>query len=477
MSHSPRLALLDPDGIESIHQAVLYILSRLGMQVLNEEALALLHRSGCPMGAEQQVTIPEELVDKAIQGAPRSVLIYSREGILAMDLGGYRSYFGTGSDLLYTLDRDGRSRHRSTLEDVRCAALVGDALPNMDFIMSSAHPSDVPGDQAYLMSFVAMVEASTKPVVCTAKDRSDLERIWEVAATLRGGEEELRVKPCVLHYAEPTSPLKHSRESLDKLLFCADRRIPVIYSPAPMAGATAPITIAGHVAQGIAECFCGLVIHQLRSPGAPFVMGMGPAVLDMVTAQSSYNAPEYYLAYIAYVEMAHYYGLPCWGYAGVSDAQIPDGQATLEAGLCTFLSAMTGANLNHDVGYLDFGRAGSLEMMVISNEIIGQMRRLRKGVPVTRETLGLDVIRTAGSARHFLSHPHTMKHVAEVQWRPSLLSRMSYDKWLQRGGTSLLDRAKETVSKILSGHRPPPIPEEKAKMIQRLVEKTKDPLG
>jgi trimethylamine--corrinoid protein Co-methyltransferase len=239
-----------------------------------------------------------------------------------------------------------------------------------------------------------------------------------------------------------------------------------------MAGATAPMTIAGHVAQGLAESLCGLVMHQLKAEGAPFIMGMGPAVMDMLTAQSSYNAPEYYLAYLAAIEMAHDYDLPCWGYAGTSDAQIPDGQATFEAGLCTFLSATVGANLNHDVGYLDFGRTGSLEMVVILDELIGQIKRLREGISVNEETLALGVMEEVGVNGYFLSHPHTMKHVSTTQWRPKLTSRLGYDRWKQTGGSTLLDRAGRRLKEILETHQPAPLAQDKAAAIQTVVEES-----
>ena len=189
------------------------------------------------------------------------------------------------------------------------------------------------------------------------------------------------------------------------------------------------MTMAGHVVQGLSECFCGLVIHQLACPGAPFIMGMGAAVLDMATSQCSYNAPEYYMAYMAMIEMSHHVNLPSWGYAGTSDAQIPDGQACFEAGLLTFMSAMAGANLNHDVGYLDFGRTGSLEMIVIVDEMIDLIRRMKKGIPIDDETMALDVIREVGPAGEFLSHEHTYKHLRSTQWRPKLICRSGYEEW------------------------------------------------
>jgi len=128
--------------------------------------------------------------------------------------------------------------------------------------------------------------------------------------------------------------------------------LPVIYSPAPLAGGTAPITVAGHVAQGLAESLFGLVLHQARRAGSPFVIGMGPAVLDMATAQSSYNAPEYLQAYACFVEMARWLDLPNWGYGGTTDSQLVDAQAGMEVAELTLLSMLLGSNLNHDVGYL-----------------------------------------------------------------------------------------------------------------------------
>jgi trimethylamine--corrinoid protein Co-methyltransferase len=390
-----------------------------------------------------------------------------------MELGGYRSYFGTGSDLMYSVESENFTRHLCILDDVKRAARVCDALTNIDFIMSCAHPSDISPSQSYLFSFLTMTEHSTKPIVCTAECRDDLSEMWEIARVLRGSEEVLIEKPYFIHYAEPTSPLKHPPHSLEKLLFCAEKQIPVIYSPAPLAGSTAPMTIAGHVAQGLAESFCGLVIHQLKAEGAPFLMGMGAAILDMATSQSSYNAPEYYMAYLAMIEMSHYFDLPSWGYAGTSDSQIPDGQATFEAGLLTFMATMAGANLNHDVGYLNFGLTGSLEMVVILDEVIAMIRRMKQGIPVTEETLALDAIREVGYTGHHLIHPHTLKHLRNTQWRPKLINRKGYEQWEKEGGLTFLERARKTLHDILEKHKPVAIPEEKLQEIRRRVEQFK----
>ncbi len=471
LTFKPALSFLSDRDKDRMHAAIFEILSDVGMKIMQAEALSLLKDAGCVVAPDGMVTIPAQLVKEAIAGAPQNISVFDRKETQVMDLGGRRSYFGTGSDLIYALDSQTMSRRQCVLEDVARAACVSDALPHIDFIMSFAHPSDITPARAYLLSFQTMAQNSVKPIVCTAEGRDDLKAMWEIACILRGGAAALRSKPYFVHYAEPISPLKHPRNSLDKLLFCAEKAIPVIYSPAPISGSTAPITLAGHVAQGLAECFCGLVIHQLKAPGAPFLMGIGPAVLDMATAECSYNAPEYLMAYMGMVEMSHYYNLPNWGYAGTSDSQIPDEQAAFEAGLLTFMAALAGSNLNHDVGYLDFGRTGSLDMIVLLDEIISQVRRMQNGIPVDDDHLAVSVIRDVGWEGHFLTHDHTLKHLRATQWRPKLLNRKGYENWATEGRLTFRQKARQRLQKILATHQPPPLPEEEARKIQIRVDR------
>jgi trimethylamine--corrinoid protein Co-methyltransferase len=467
---APTLTLLSDQHKDKIHQAALTILTEVGMKILHEQALELLAAAGCRVENDHIVKIPSDRVLQAIDSTPKNIAVYDRQANHCMDVGGRRAYFGTGSDLIFSHDAINNERHTCVLEDVCRAARVADALPNIDFIMSFAHPSDCPPQLAYLASFQAMAANSSKPIVSTARGREDLAQMWQICCVLRGSAERLREKPLMIHYSDPISPLKHPFYSLDKLLYCAETSVPLVYSAAPIAGTTAPMTIAGHVAQGLAECLCGLVIHQLKSKGAPFVMGMGPAVLDMATGECSYNAPEFLLSLQAIIEMSHYYDLPSWGYAGTTDAQIPDEQAVFEAGLETFIAAMAGSNLNHDVGYMDFGRTGSLELMVILDEVIDQVRRLSRGIPVDDDMLALDVIREAGFEGDFLTHPHTLKHLRPTQWRPGLISRMGYEEWQSAGGTSLRERSRKKVQDILRDHRPAPIPARQVREIQKIVD-------
>ncbi len=355
-----RLQFLSEAARREIYVAVLDILTKVGMRVDHEEATAMLLDAGCSLTGDERILMPRHLVEQARRSVPPVVDVYDRAGEPAMELGGYNSYFGTGSDLLFTRDLETGEHRPSRLDDVARAARLCDALPNIDFIMSSAHPTDTKPHRAYLLSFQAMMTNSVKPLVMTAENGADLGVMIDIARALRGGSDQLRRRPYFVVYNEPTSPLTHPVDSIDKLLLCADAGVPSIYSPAPLAGATAPITVAGHTVQGLAESLFGMVLHQLRRPGAPFLLGVGSAVLDIATAQSSYNDLGYLTGYMCAVEMAKWLDIPNWGNAGTSDSHLPDAQAGMEAGQITFLAMQAGSNLAHDVGYLDFGLTCSL---------------------------------------------------------------------------------------------------------------------
>ncbi|MHB9150421.1 MAG: trimethylamine methyltransferase family protein [Thermoleophilia bacterium] len=449
------LSFLSEENKRDIYLSALEVMSKVGMTVYHEGAKSALLEAGCTLSAEGRVLMPRHLVESARLSVPSQVDVYDRDGDLAMELGGYNSYFGTGSDLMSTYDLDTGEHRSSTLDDVARAARLCDALPNIDFIMSSAHPTDRDPHHSYILSFQAMMENSVKPLVVTAENAGDLQVMVDVARALRGGAEELRRKPYFVVYNEPISPLEHPVESIEKLLLCAESGVPSIYSPAPLAGATAPITVAGHTTLGVAESLFGLVIHQLHRPGAPFLFGIGPAVLDLVTAQSSYNAVEYLMTYMCAVEMAKWLDIPNWGYAGTSDSQLLDAQAGMEATQVTFLAMQAGSNLSHDVGYLDFGLTGSLEEIVMVDEFISMNRRLLNGIHVDRHTLAVDAISEVGPGGHFMTSDHTYRYMREVQWRPTILNRYGRDRWLADGSLDLAARAGKKAQDILASHEVP----------------------
>ena len=453
-----RLTLLSDEKCQMIYDAALTIIAEIGMTLPHAEARDILvHGAGATVEANDVVKIPRDAVAAARDTIPEMIHVYDRDGELAMQLGGTNSYFGTGSDLMSIYDFETRERRQSVLADIGRMAHLCDGLPNIDFIMSAAHPHDVDAYASYLESFRAMVSNTTKPMVMTAAGVDDLEVMWKIACELRGGAEELRAKPYFIQYGEPVSPLQHAPEVLDKLLFCADWGIPLIYSPAPIAGATAPITHAGHIAQAVAESLFGVVIHQLRRPGSPLLTGMGPVKLDMNTVQALYNSAEYYTTYLGITEMAKWMDIPNWGYAGTSDSQCVDANAGVDIAELTLLSMQAGSNLNHDIGYLDFGLTGAGESVVITDEVISLNRRTLEGIEVNEETLGLDTIAQVGQGGDILGAKHTKRHVRSLQWRPTILNRSTQKNWEADGAPDLTEKAHRKLIDIMANHKPEPL--------------------
>jgi len=467
---SGRMTVLSEAKCQAIYDAALGIIADVGMTVPHLAARELLVGAGATVEGEDLVRIPRELVAKARETVPSMIPVHDRSGELAMRLGGYDSYFGTGSDLMNTYDLESGARRPSVLADVGRMARLCDALPNIDFIMSSAYPSDVPAYASYLESYRAMVSNTTKPLVMTAAGAEDLEVMWSIAGELRGGAEELRARPYFIQYGEPVSPLMHPAEVLDKLLFCADWGIPLIYAPAPIAGASAPITHAGQIMQGVAESLFGLVIHQLRRPGAPFITGSASGKLDMNTLQTLYNAAERYTTDLGILEMARWMDIPNWSFAGTSDSHCVDAQAAIDATQVTLFSMQAGANLNHDVGYLDFGLTCAPELVVIVDEIISMNRRVFEGIEVNDETLAVDVVAAVGPGGDFLRTRHTRVHAHALQWKPTMFNRVSQAHWEAEGSLDLREKARRKAIGILADHRPQPLAANLKKTMDSLVE-------
>jgi len=455
--------------LDEIHLASLEILRRTGVRVREAESLTLLKDAGCIVSDGNLVRFPPAVVENALLYAPSRIVLCHRTGEPRVFLEGHRSYFGTGSDLPHTLDLETGERRPSRLADVGNVARLVDALPNLDFVMSMALPSDVPAATSDRRSFLAMMENTTKPIVFTAWDEAGLADIIAMAETVAGGPDELTLKPFLLAYLEPTSPLQHSESALRKVLMMADRGLPFVYAPGPIEGASAPVTSAGSLAMANAEVLSGLVIAQLRRKGTPFVWGSGSGPLDMRTMASTYASPEFMLHCMGMAELAHYYyHVPVWGFAGCSDSKLPDIQAGIESALWILWTALSGANLVHDVGYVESGLTCSYEMMVVCDEIVSFVRRLLRGIEITPETLALDAIYKVGPGGSYLSAPHTKRHYRDV-WTPHILDRQLYHAWAQAGQRTATQTAREFARQVIATHRPAPLPAETLDALHAMV--------
>ena len=459
--------VLSLDQVEELHLATLEVLEKVGVNFFHQEALELLQQNGARVDGHR-VFFPAWMVQEALLTTPCRVVLANRQGERSLFLEKNRIYYGTGSAAQYIMDVHSGQRRPTVKQDAADAARIADALENVEFIMAMALAADKPG-RAFVHEFEAMVCNSTKPIVYCANDGRDVAEIIRIAEVVAGGAAELMANPFIALYAEPSSPLQHTRENCEKLLLCAEKRTPVICEPAVLMGGTAPVTAAGTIVVANCEILSGLVLHQLKGKGAPFIYGGSGAALDMKTMICPYGAPEEPLNCAAMTKMANYYNLPIFTTAGCSDAHVFDQQAAMEASFNLFAHGLAGANLIHDLGYIGSGAAISMEMLVMCDEIVAMVKHFLRGITVDHETLALEVIAKVGPGGNYFAEEHTFKHFKQSLYWPKQANRLGYDKWSDQGAAEYGQKANQKAREILASHQAPELSKHVREQIREIA--------
>jgi len=447
----PLYARVTPSQCETLHEAALRILERTGVRLPLPRAVALLREAGAAVSDAERVRVPRELVAWALERAPGIVTLHDRGGSPALVLDGTSTAYGPGSDCLHILDHRGGELRRPLLSDVTEAVRLAGALDEIGFVMSMFLPTDVDQRIADRHQMRAMLTASAKPVVFVTYDETGCRDAVAMAEAVAGGAEALRRRPSVCCYVNVATALWPNPESLEKLLFLAGKGLPFLYVPGAQAGVSTPATTAGSVAEITAGVLAGLVLTQLAREGAPFIVkGWGGGGLDMRTMVYGYASPDQRATSIA---MARYYDLPSFALAGASDAKLVDGQAAAEAALTLAVETLAGADLVHDLGYLESGMTGSLAQLVVCAEMVSWLRHLRRPLVLDEEALAVDLVDELGPGGQYLGTAHTRRHFRE-QWYPTVFDRQTREAWQAAGSSDLAARAARRADELLAAAPP-----------------------
>jgi trimethylamine--corrinoid protein Co-methyltransferase len=312
----------------------------------------------------------------------------------------------------------------------------------------------------------AMLMNSTKPILFVTTEFDGCLDAIKMAEAVAGGEDALRRNPICGCYINVTHPMRHNQEALQKLLFLAGKGLPTTYTPVVLRGATGPVTAAGAIALANAGELAGLVLAQLKREGAPIILTGGVNdMLDMRTTVDAYADPT---NRVMLVELAHRYDLPIFGLTGCSDSKLPDEQAAAEAAFSIILETLAGAQMAHDVGYLEGGMCNSIEQIVICDELIAYTKHFMRPLEINHETLALDLIDEIGPEGNYLTCDHTRVHYKE-DWYPKLFDRRNYEDWQRAGAKTLRQRAHEKALKILESHKPEPLPADVQSQLDAIV--------
>jgi len=464
---SAHYARMGEQECAKIHAATLEILERVGVDVHDEKARRILVQGGA-QAEGIRIRVPEYMVTKALATAPRRITLCDRDGNVAMRAGGYNTYYGGGSDCLNILDHRTGQRRKPVLKDVVEAATVMDALPEIDFVMSLFLPEDVDQRIYDRYQMQVMLNSTTKPIVFVSPDFEGCVAAVEMCEVVAGGAEAFQRHPFATCYINVTSGLIANAEALQKCMYLAEKGLPQLWIPLNAGGVNSPVTTAGCMASMNAGILLGVVLSQLVRPGVPIaVPGWNGGPYNLKTMVGNYVlADEQGVP----TSMGKHHDLPVFGLGGSTDSKVLDHQCGMEATISLMTALLHGANIVHDVGFMDAGLQGSLQLQVMCNDTIGFLRAATAGVTVDDETLALDVIAELGPTGNYLGHDHTIRHYKEPFYS-KLADKGPYSTWAERGATTMEQRAARMVDRILATHTPKPLPAEVQAGIQAIVER------
>jgi len=450
---------------KKIHMATLEILERTGVDVHDETARNILIKGGATADGIR-LRIPEHMVASALSTVPERITLYDRNKKVALRAWGHNTYYGGGSDCLNILDHKTGKRREPVLQDVVNATRVMDALPEIDFVMSLVLPRDVHQSIYDRFQMEVMLNNTTKPIVFVSPDFKGCKAAVEMCEAVAGGVEEFKRYPFATCYINVTSGMVINEEALQKSIYLAQKGLPQLWIPLNAGGVNSPATTAGCMASMNAGIMLGIVLSQLVKKGAPIaVPGWNGGPYNLQTMVGNYVlADEQGVA----TSMGRYYNLPVFGLGGSTDSKALDQQCAIEMTISLMTALLHGANIVHDVGFMDAGLQGSLQLQVMANDTIGFLRAATKGVKVDDETLALDVIDEQGPTGSYLSHPHTLKHYKEPFYS-KLFDKGSYALWEKKGKLTMEQKAADIVDDILKNHSVDPLPQDVQAKIKAIV--------
>lgn len=444
-----RIQLLSTDQRQEIYLAATHVLQETGALIHSPQARDILNQAGAQVEG-CRVHLPATLIEAARLAAPSSFTLYSHtDDSKDLEICPGQAHFGPSITATRFLDPHTGERRPYFRRDAALVARVCDALPNIDYVAAQGTISDVHPDLAEVYEFAALVSHSAKPVMAWSNTLQGCRDVHSIAIQVAGSQELLAKRPFYFFLGCSISPLTIPGEVADQLIYCAQHAVPYVFGPCPMCGATTPSTLASTLVVATAECLAALALAQTVRPGSPFIMGGSLGTMDMRLATMPYGAPELPLLCAAETEIAHYLGLPMWSTAGVSDSKLVDEQAAIEGAMGVMIAALSGADLVHNVGFIEGCLTGSLQYLIMMDEAIAYAKRIVRGIQVTPDTLGLEWIARIGPGGDFLSTEHTLRHFRTEFWYPRLFDRQTREGWEQAGRKPMADRVQEQLDDIL----------------------------
>ena len=452
LSLTPALTRHD---VDRIHQHSLDLLERVGVDYKTPRALEILEKAGCPVDYDRTwASLPRELVEWALQQAPRVVRLCARDPARDVILDGRCPHHTTDSQGTQAVDLETGERRPSTAEDLKWGLLFADALDMVEIVNVMVAANDVPAHLRTIRHFALAFTQTSKHVRTGVLHAGQVPFIVEMAKAAVGSDE---FRPIFSAVDCTISPLMHDGPMTEACIELAKLRVPILVYPMPLAGGTSPVTLGGTILLHNAEFLSGLVLFQAVNPGTPIIYGTGASQLDMHTGSYGGSADGQGLQ-LGLRDLARFYNLPVnLGGLDTSSHEL-DAQYGYEATTSCLLAYLAGADEIYSIGLLGSAQILALDKMVLDNHLAHQIEIMVRPVLVDEDHLQANLIERVGIGGSYLTQRETRA-----------FTRREYVPVWPPVGKTMLELARAEALDILHNHQPPPLPSGAADKIEAIV--------
>ena len=454
----PPFELASADEIETVHDASLEVLQEIGINFLLDEARDILKAAGADVDPDsKRVRFDRAMIEEMIAKAPSEFTLHARNPDRHRVFGGnYINFFPVAGNPNIS-DIEG-GRRSGNLADYRDLLKLAQVINAMHGCTPMLEPIDVEPNIRYLDIIGEQLLITDKIAFGYALGRRKIVDALEMVRIARGIDEAtMLTEPSMWTVVNANSPLQLDIPMLLGMIEMARRNQPVVVTPFTLAGAMAPVSIAGALTQQNAEALAGIAFIQIVNPGAPVVYGGFTSNVDMRSGAPAFGTPEYVKAVIIGGQLARRYQLP-YRSSNVNASNWPDAQATYEGAMSLWATVLSHTNMvMHSFGWLEGGLRGSYEKIVIDLEMVQTLMKALEPVSFARDELGLDAMREVGPGGHFFGAQHTLERYENAFYQPILSDWRNWETWEQDGALDATQRAHRIWKQLLTEYEEPPM--------------------
>ena len=453
----PTLSVLSDDMIRDILDEAKRIMGETGMEIRGEKLRQRLLDHGLTTDASgKRVLFTRDVIDAAIESAPKSFTLHDRDGKPFTEIGGNNVHYVPGSSGLKIQDhRTGETRLSNSTDFVEYARLC-DGLEHIAYLATAFSTNkDIESQVSDAWRLYMCLTTSKKPIVSGAFSEEGVPRMADMMQMFRTDRAELIEKPMSIFTITATGNFRYGEDSCQNLLDCVEAGIPIEVVPVTLMGLIAPVTLVGALVFHCVDVLTGITMAQIVRPGAPVLFGGAPATFHMKAASSPMAAIEAQHLNVAYVQIAKSMNLPTQAYMALSDGKFLDAQGGGETFSSALLAAIAGVNSVSGPGMLDFVLTFSLPKLVHDNEVCGQALHFVREIKVLDDLPAQHLVDQLMAEDHLITSPHTLEHwPQELYLTDPVIDRLNRETWEEGGEMQLWDRACAEVETRLASYTP-----------------------